>query len=257
MSTLRDLIPYFLWGAIAVLALGAIAIGMSVLFFRRARLAPYYILREIARRKGLRWLMVATVSLPVGMGLLYLHIRLPTLSSPTPPPHLTAAPTATETAIRTPTSRFTPFPSATPTRRLTATPPLIPTPTPFYPLPETALSPLPGAVPAGPEAEILFITFAVGEKNGQPVDPGVEFPPGDHRVYLFFEYRGMARNVVWTYGWYKDGTYLDGATRLWVLNSRGVNYLYFKPPGGYEPGVYEVRIWIEGRFQGSRQFLIR
>lgn len=260
MPIWKDLISHLYWGARFLFALAAIAVGVSLLCFRRARMAPYYVIREMARRKGLRWLAAAIASLLVGVGLLYLgahppHLGLVTLSPLPPTPTVAVDATAlspTATSIPLPTA----LPSPTPTRRPTATPPPIPTPTPPCPLPETALSPLPGAVPAGPEAQITFVTFAAGEENGRPVDPGIEFPPGDHRVYLFFEYRGMTRNAVWTYGWYRDGQYLDGATRLWILNSAGVNYLYFRPPGGYEPGVYEVRIWIEHRFQGSAQFVI-
>ena len=250
------------WGAVGFFCVAAVAVGISIFYFHRARRAPYYILREQARRRGARYLSVAGASLLVGLALLYLHAHSPAVpppATPSPFPPTATVAAASATPPPTPTSRpaFTPLPSPTPTRRPTATPPFIPTPTPAYPLPETALSPLPGAVAAGPEAEITFLTFALGEENGQPVDPGVEFPPGDHRVYFFFEYQGMAKNVVWTYGWYRDGQYLDGATRLWVLGRAGVNYLYYKPPGGYEPGVYEVRVWIEDRFQTSAQFLIQ
>jgi hypothetical protein len=103
------------------------------------------------------------------------------------------------------------------------------------------------------------------EENGEPVEPGSEFPPGDRRVYLFFEYRGMDRGVIWTYGWYQEGAYVDGNTCPWgiakegcplIFGRTGTNYLYYRLPGGYEPGVYDARIWIEGRLQDSRQFII-
>jgi hypothetical protein len=123
-------------------------------------------------------------------------------------------------------------------------------------LPETARTPQPGASPADQAARITFLTLALGEENGQPVEPGSEFAPGDHRVYLFFEYQGMNRGAVWTYGWYQEGEYLAGDTRLWTLGEAGTTYLYFNPPAGYEPGVYEVRVWIEDRFQGVAQFRI-
>jgi hypothetical protein len=125
-----------------------------------------------------------------------------------------------------------------------------------YTLPETALTPQPQATPAGESAQITFLTLALGEENGQPVAPGSEFAPGDHRVYLFFEYQGMMPGVAWTYGWYREGEYLAGDTRLWELGASGTTYLYFKPPAGYEPGVYEARVWIEDRFQGVAQFRI-
>ncbi len=256
------LLSFLTWGAVVFFGVAVFAVVITILHFRRARLAPYYILRQIALRKGSRSLTVAGIALLVGLVLLYLRSHPPAvlLRPPTPMPSPTAtgaAASATFPPTATLRPLFTPLPSPTPTRRPTATPPFIPTPTPPYPLPETALSPLPGAVAAGPEARIAFLTFALGEENGQPLNPGVEFQPGDYRIYFFFEYEGMAPNVVWTYGWYRDGEYLDGATRLWVLGGKGTNYLYYRPPGGYRPGVYEVRVWIEDRFQTSGQFLIR
>jgi len=257
---LSDLTPHLRWVGTALLAFSIVSVGVSAFYLRRARRDRYYILRETARRRGARWLIASAASLVLGTALLYFRAHPPTIPTHTPTARPIPSPSATTipTAAPTPTARPTlpPLPSPTPTRRPTATPPFIPTPTPAYPLLETALTPQPGAVPAGPDAQISMLTFALGEEGGQPVEPGLEFPPGDHRVYLFFEYSGMRRNLVWTYGWYREGEYLDGATRLWVLGRTGTNYLYFKPPGGYVPGVYEVRIWIEDRFQGTFQFVI-
>lgn len=270
MSLWRDLIPHLHWGAIISFLLAAVAMGFAILDFRRARVAPYYILRELARRRGLRWLVVLVTSFLVGVGLLYLrgHPPAPAITTsppPSVPPTATISPaTSTPTAVSIPL--LTPLASPTPTRRPTATPPFIPTATPAYPLPETALSPLPSVVPAGPEAQITLVTFALGEEDGLPVDPGFEFAPGDRRIYLFFEYRGMDVGVVWTYGWYREGEYVEGNTCPWgrvvedcprIFGRSGSNYLFFRMPGGYEPGVYEVRVWIENRFQDEAQFVIR
>jgi hypothetical protein len=250
----------FLAGAVLLLVLCAISVGVSLFYFRRARLAPYHILREAARKRGLWCLLVGLILLILSLLLLYLNARSAQLARPTPAPSAvpttTFTPTPTETPPASPTPTLSVSPSATPTRRPTATPPFIPTPTPAYPLPDTALSPLPDATPAGPDAQIVLLTLALAEENGRPVGQAVEFAPGDHRVYLFFDYVGMTNNLVWTYGWYRDGQYLDGATRLWVLGGFGDTYLYFKPPGGYEPGMYEIRVWIEDTLQGVAQFVI-
>ncbi len=132
-------------------------------------------------------------------------------------------------------------------------------------MPDTARSPLPGAVPARPEARIVLETFALGEENGRPVQPGDQFTAGDFRVYAFIRYEGMNRGATWTYGWYREGEYLDGNTCLWwirlpdcpyTVGENGLTFLYYRRPGGYDPGTYEVRIWIEDRFQGAYRFII-
>ncbi len=132
-------------------------------------------------------------------------------------------------------------------------------------MPDTARSPLPGAVPARPDARIVLETFALGEENGRPVQPGDQFTAGDFRVYAFIRYEGMSRGATWTYGWYREGEYLDGNTCLWwtrlpdcpyMVGENGLTFLYYRRPGGYDPGTYEVRIWIEDRFQGAYRFII-
>ncbi len=276
MSFLQSLIPHLQRGAIVLFAFAVIAFGLSVLYFRRARTAPYYIMREAARHKGVNWFLGAVAALMVGVGLLFLHDHPPQF----PPPPTPAPPTATATplpAVSIPTATLPPLPtatlpslpttvpSATPTRPPTATPPFIPTPTPTYPLPEGAVPILPNAVPAAPEAQITFAAFALDVENRRPVEPGLEFPPGDHRIYFFFNYQDMTAGSTWTYAWYRNGEYLDGNTCLWAsaagdcpqtVGVTGTTYLFYRPPGGYEPGTYEVRVWIEDRVQSTAQFVI-
>jgi hypothetical protein len=245
-------------GIFTLLTLFIISIGVSLFFFRRAQLAPYYVIRENARRKGRFWLVVSTVTLVLLVSLVLLDRFFSAPAPPPTPPPASATPLeplASPTSV-TPTSTPTFTPSVTPTRRPTATPPPLPTPTPAYPLPDTALTPPAGATPAGAEATITLLTLALDEQNGRPEQPGSSFPPGEHRVYLFFEYQGMEQGNAWTYAWYREGEFLDGDTRLWSLDDAGASYLYYSPPGGYEPGVYEVRVWIEDELQGIAQFEI-
>ncbi len=257
------------WISIALFVLAVGAVGISILRFRHARTAPYYFMREAARRSGTRWLLLAVVALILSGGAFYIQIQKRSRATIQPPVGVTVTasvvvPFPTATVPPSPTVTFTPSPSPLPTLPLpTATP--SPTPTPFYPMPDTARSPLVGAVPARPDARIVLETFALGVENGQPTQPGNEFTAGDFRVYAFIRYEGMSRGVTWTYGWYREGEYLDGNTCLWwirwpdcpyTVGEKGRTYLYYRRPGGYDPGTYEVRIWIEDRFQGAYRFVI-
>ena len=259
------------WGALAFLALTVAAFAVSLLHFRQVRRAPYYFLREAARKKALLWLLIALAALICGAILLAVSIHARGAAAPPTP-----TPTATVTTRPTvaPISPIlTPLPTATPTAEPTATPPFIPTatppatptPTPAYPLPEDAAATLPGAVPAGADARITFVAFATEEANGQPVNPGQQFAAGDYRVYFFFTYQGMQRGITWTYRWCREGECADGLTCLWgreqgdcpvITRANGSTYLYYRPPGGYQPGVYEVRVWIEDRLQIAAPFTI-
>ncbi|MBE9472778.1 MAG: hypothetical protein IMY75_11805 [Chloroflexi bacterium] len=242
------------WVVYALLIASAIPAGLVVSQLIKARRAPYYVMRRDALRRATRWMLAMLVLQALAVALLVVPPRLASiLSTPTPAP--TATPTCTPRPTSTP--RPTRTPTVTPTRRPTATPPLIPTHTPAVPPPDVALTPLPSAVPAREDALITFITLAADlDASDQPVDMGTEFPPGDHRVYLFVSYESMANGVAWTLAIYREGEFLDETTQLWEWGEQGQTYFYYKPPEGYEPGAYEMHVFIETRLQGVAQFVI-
>jgi hypothetical protein len=244
------------WASYALLLASAFSAGLAVFYFVKSRRAPYYAARGGALKQAKRWLLVTLGALVLAIDLLVVVPRLAKVwRRPEEPALDTPAPTLVATATTTP--RPTRAPTTTPTRRPTATPPFIPTSTPAIPLPEPALTPLPSAVPSGEDARITIVTLAAGlDDDGQPVDPGDEFPPGDHRVYLFISYQGMINGTAWTFATCREGEYLDSSTQLWEWGEEGRTCLYYEPAGGYEPGVYEMRVFIEERLQGVAQFVI-
>jgi hypothetical protein len=250
------MLTWLRWIAHAVLLASIIPVMVAIYQMDRARRAPFYVARAAALQRVRRWALVALLMVVVALSLLVVAPSLARLlGRPEWPARETPTPTAA--AMVTSTPRPTRTPTVTPTRRPTATPPFIPTPTPDVRPPESAATPLPNAVPAGEGAHITVITLAAGrDEAGQPVDPGTEFPPGDHRVYLFISYEGMANGVAWTFAIYRDGGLVDSATQMWEWGTAGKTYLYFKPPGGYEPGLYEMQVFVEERLQGVAQFVI-
>jgi len=250
------------WVAYALLIVAAVLVGLAITQLITARRAPFYVMRRNALTRATRWALAALASLVVAVLLL---LVVPSLLAVVP---ASVLPTATLTSVptATATSRPTPIPTITPTRRPTATPPFIPTSTPAILPPESALSPLPSAVPAGEDAHIAIITLATEQDaSGQPVDPGVEFPPGDHRLYVFFTYEGMRNGTTTTFAWYKDGQLVDFCSDTWLWGlvegrdwgERGRTSYFCKPPGGWVPGTYEIRAFIETRLQGIAQFVIK
>jgi len=241
------------WVAYVLLVASAIPIGLFISQFGRARRAPYYFQRRAALKLAGRWMMVALVALVVGIVLLIVAPRLAPVTSaltPTPTAILTSAPTRTLHPTRTPIPSATLKASATPTRRPTATPPAIPTPT----------SPTPT-----PEARIELKALSTKVRGGQPVDPGSVFPPGDHRVYVFFRYQEMQDGMETTANWYKNGEKIDFCSDMWLWGqdedyafggTAGASLVFCKPPGGWEPGSYEVHMLIKNRLQFIAQFVI-
>lgn len=250
------------WVAYALLIVSAIPAGQIVIQLIRARRAPYYAMRQNALGRARRWALVALILQAVAAALLIVPPRVATMLSP-PTPIPAATPTGVPPATVTPLPTRTP--TATPTRPPTATPPFIPTSTPGVQPPPSALSPIPSAVPAGKDARISIITLAAGQDaSGQPVDPGAEFPPGDRRIYLFFTYEGMNDGAVTTFAWYRDGEFIDFCSDTWAWGfvegrnwgEEGRTSYFCKPPGGWQPGSYEIRVFIEARLQGVAQFVV-
>jgi hypothetical protein len=242
------------WFAYLLFIASAISAGLAVPQFAKARRAPYYVLRRDALKLASRWAGVALVMAALAILLLIVSLRLASVF---------VAPTLVPTATRvsTPTLTLTPrptrTPTATPTRRPTATPPDIPTSTPAVPLPDTVLTPLPSAVPAGRDARVELTALATEkDENSLPINPGNEFPPGDHWVYLFFTYEGMENGVARTFAWYRDGELIESCsqTDLWAWGDRGRTW--YGCPENWEPGAYEIRVFVEARLQGIAQFAI-
>jgi len=114
-------------------------------------------------------------------------------------------------------------------------------------------------VPAGSEASIRFTALAM-ERNesGLPVNPGFEFPPGDHAMYLFFTYEGMQNGVERTFAWYKEEEFFErcSQTALWEWGDRGRTSYYCEPSVGWEPGNYEIHVLVEDQLQFLVEFTI-
>lgn len=246
------------WIAYVLLIGSIVPMGLSIPQFVKSRRAKYYGVRREALQRALRWLLIMGIMQAVAILLLVVCPLLES-SAPTPTPDATTMPTnAPVETTRSPTAtpRPTNEPTATPTSRPTATP--APTPVPTVP-PSDGPTPEISPVPAGSEASVMFTALAM-EKNesGLPVNPGFEFPPGDHAVYVFFTYEGMQNGVERTFAWYKEGEFFErcSQTALWEWGDRGRTSYYCQPSTGWEPGDYEVHVFVEDRLQFLVEFVI-
>jgi hypothetical protein len=121
------------------------------------------------------------------------------------------------------------------------------------PTPETS------PVPAGEGARVAFTAFAMEKgDSGLPVDPGSEFPAGEHAVYVFFTYEGLQNGVERTFAWFKDGEYFErcSQTAPWEWGDRGRTSYFCTPSTGWEPGDYQVQVFVEDQLQFTAEFAI-
>ncbi len=259
----------YIGGAVAVAVLLIVAVNS----LRRARTGSYYVVREEARSRGLRLLGIALVLIPVTLGL---GAAANSLARATPP--VTATATRRPTAVvvqpspspppgQTPHTAIPELPTETPTPRPTATPLPVPTATasptriPPTDLPPTLLTPLPSAVPAAENAGFGPIQFGSGYVNFQLTGVADVFPLDTPIIHATFLVRNLNRNATWTAAWYLEGKYVAGDPLLWTASPNTVGHVYCGAPcygssGGYKPGKWELRLYIEDRLLQKATFTI-
>jgi hypothetical protein len=221
---------------------------------RTARTTRFGVIRDKAvyRAKRLAILVAIMVLLAAASGGLW------SISVWRPQMLPTAVPTVTRTLIPSPTPRTpTVTPSPTPTATVTPTG----TPTPIPPdadLPSVLRVPFPAsATTPGPDAVLVELVLAVGEQENEPVHPTTRFPQGTGRVYAFFTFDGMSRNVPWTHVWYGEvdgqATELWSQVELWAYDApRGRAWRYFN----CHAGRYELHIYVGQQLQQRIPFVV-
>jgi hypothetical protein len=126
--------------------------------------------------------------------------------------------------------------TTTPVSTPTETP--FPTFTPYVTPPTSAVTPLPNA-----RIGITALDDQISSAS-TPLNPRTTFDAGIKRVYLFIVFENMAQGVMWTRSLYRDGELVESGSYLWGLNTDGTNYFFFGNETGFEPGSYEVRLFI-------------
>jgi len=253
--------------AVAIRILGAVTVIVllwaAVTALGQARTGVYYVVREEARSRGLRLIGLAVLLIPVTVllaaGMDRLAIRpIPMARATAMSPPSTRSP-ASSAPIYTPSSALvsdtpTPRPTATPLPAPTATP--SPTRIPPTDLPPTLLTPIPSAVPAVETASFGPIQLGSGYVNYQLTGISNTFPRDTPVIHATFLVRNLNRNAIWTAAWYRDGKYEAGEPMLWTAQPNVVGHAFYGPTGGFRPGVWELRLYIEDRLQSKATFTI-
>jgi len=220
-----------------------ISVVAFVVTYRTARKAPYFAWREEAAARARRVLGLIFILLLAVGGTVWARLAVsPQFVAAIHTPSPSATPSGGESSSK---STGAPSPSPMVTRLTpisTATMTVAPISTRAPPTP-TATS-----RPADVEARIEFLSFARGvSESNQPIGPAAEFTANAGAVYAFFKYSHMADSAKWTYIWLSGTIELTRETRRWEWGQFGQAYLFFGPPGGYDPGKYHLQIYAEDR----------
>lgn len=248
---------YFLWTFGILLAGILIGLLSAARYAREARTSQFYFIREQARVKMSRvmivvgFLVVVTSALAILVTVSNTFTRV-AQASPTP------TPTLSPTMPPTPVATASPTPVLSPTPKPTATPSPSPTIIPTIGTPSAALTPIAGVKTPSPDATFGEITLARGvTDDNKPKDPGTVFPAGIPQLYAFFDYRNLSDGVLWTWAWYREGKEIGSESSLWEWGSYGTAWIFLKPVGGYSRGEYEVRLYIGDELKQTASFTVR
>ena len=251
---------YSLWTFGVLLAGILVGLLVAARYAREAKVSQFYFIREQAKIKAGRVMIVVGFLVAITIALAILVTVSSTFNrvaqaSPTPTPTLTLSPTMPATAVvatASPTSVLTPTPMPTATASPSST--IIPT----FGTPSSALTPIVGVETPSPDATFGEITLARGvTDDNEPQDPDTVFPTDVSQLYAFFDYQNLSDGVLWTQAWYRKGEEIGSESSLWEWGSYGTAWIFLKPVGGYSRGDYEVRLYIGDELKQTATFTVR
>jgi hypothetical protein len=252
---------YSLWTFGVLLAGILVGLLVAARYARESRVSQFYFIREQARIKTGRvmivvgFLVVITIALAVLVTVSSTFTRV-AQASPTPTPIPTLSPTMPATAVVATASPTTSVLTPTPMPTATASPSSTIVPT--MGTPSSALTPIVGVETPSPDATFGEITLARGvTDDNEPQDPGTVFPTDVSQLYAFFDYQNLSDGVLWTQAWYRKGEEIGSESSLWEWGSYGTAWIFLKPVGGYPRGEYDVRLYIGDELKQTATFTVR
>jgi hypothetical protein len=166
-----------------------------------------------------------------------------------PSPTITITPTITETPTISPTPTITVTPTITNTPSITETPSM----------PIAVEAQFQSTITPNPTVVFSDLVFSPElDKNYQPVTPGTQFKNPIPKMYGVFSYDQMTVGAQWTALWYRNGKDLVCYETLpWNGGTGGFGYTEcIAPIGGWQPGEYEVRLFIGTLWKRAGRFTV-
>ncbi len=165
----------------------------------------------------------------------------------TPAPALeTRAPTATQTLVA---------PVETLANISTNTP-LPPTETPL-PSHTSTLAATPAPVETlDPNFRLRLQAASASLVEDLETSPIREFSSGTRRIYFYISFEHMSDGAEWSRVLYRDDVPIQADTQLWRLGASGDSYFYIENALGYQPGYYEMRLYVAGQEASRYPFLV-
>ena len=245
-------------GAIALVILAAIFALVSARSGLRqlqsARKMTFYRLRRQREAGGWRLLGLSAF-------LLLFAVAVPMYGVPTVYRYFPPTPTITLTPTITPYRSITPSPTITFTPTITDTPPVTDTatitPTPSLPLAVVAL--FQSSITPNPQVVFSPLTFSTKvDASLQAVDPQTVFENPIKEIFATYSYNNMTPGAQWTAVWLREGQQVCLETHPFAGGTGGFDSASCSNPvGGWQPGRYEVQIFVGEEWTVVGAFLVQ
>jgi type VI secretion system secreted protein VgrG len=211
---------------------------------------PYFALRRQRLAGGWRLILLAAI---LGVAALSAQFFGRQAAYAIVPP----TPSATATASITPTASITAVPSITPTSSNTPIPPITATPTvtgtPVLPERITVL--FRETVTPQPDALLSSLEVAARLDNfNRAIEPQASFVLPSGRLFAAFTYDFLQDGVRWSAIWYRGDQIVCLETQPWDGGSGGYGYTECEPELGWQPGSYEIQIFLGETWKVSGRF---
>ncbi len=240
---------------LAVGVLTLTMLGLIWLGYRRVRAAqqlPYFTLRHRRVREGWRLILLG-----FGLGIFGLCSRL--FGAQAVQVLVTPTPSLTPTASETPTATVTLTPSITPTPTITLTPSITATPsaTSTPEIPDALMVLFRETITPRPEAVFSPLEFSQRlDRLNRAIGPGEAFENPVPMLFGAFTYDALDDGIRWTALWYFGPEIVCSETKPWDGGTGGYGFTECAPLGGFQPGEYEVRMFLGETWEVSGRFLI-
>jgi type VI secretion system secreted protein VgrG len=227
-------------------------VGLGWIRVRAAHRLPFFMLRRQRSLQAWRLMLLGAALGAAGLivrlfGQQAAYVLVPPTPSATPTRAPTASATATLTPSITPTPSNTLIPSITPTASNT------PTPT----IPDAITVLFRETITPRPEAVFSPIQIARRlDRLNRALDPAESFENPIGPLYGAFTYDFLDDGVRWTALWYREDQIVCSETQLWTGGTGGYGFAECRPLGGWQPGEYELRMFLGEIWKVSARFRV-
>jgi hypothetical protein len=261
---LTDTVVPWVLGVLLLITL--LALTNSIKNWREIKRSPYFFIRRQAEKRLQTYLSASCVSLLVTVGFVAIAWQTPADTTPrvallanSKPPRQETVSLLEGTNLAANAVRI--FPEAAENNALvTADAALVlvaddsASAVPQLPSEYDRFDP---TVELNEATELGALSFSTEiDRNYEAVQPRRIFGEGFYTVYATFSYDDMANGMEWAWVWRHNRQVVDGGNELWAYGEDGPGYIYFSPQEGFQPGQYELAIWVNGELMNHASIII-